>query len=51
LLNEPNGDKENPYYETLEVEKLIRLRAPTMQKVFFLILFACCRESPRFKKD
>jgi len=49
LLNKPN--EEGNFYETLDVEQMIRERAPKMPKVFFLVMFACCRESHNSMKD
>jgi len=42
LLNQPNAD--GSYYETIEVETIIRRMAIKMTNVFFLVIFACCRE-------
>jgi len=35
---------QNKFYEFINVEQEIRLYAPKMINVFFLIIFACCRE-------
>ena len=42
LINQPNSS--GNYYEVIHVETNIRKRAIKMPKVYFLILFACCRE-------
>jgi hypothetical protein len=38
-------DEGKSFYEMWNVELLLRLKAKKMNKVFFLILFACCRDS------
>lgn len=42
LINHPNAS--NTYYLTIDVEIAIRKQAPEMPNVFFLVIFACCRE-------
>lgn len=32
------------FYEMIEVEGTVRHNAPEMEKVYFILLFACCRE-------
>jgi hypothetical protein len=38
-------DKFKNYYEFIEVERNIRSFAKDMKQVYFIVLFACCREN------
>lgn len=52
LLNRQNGEKDKYlYYDVIDVELQIRLKAPQMTKVFFLLIFACCREGYVSQKE
>lgn len=39
-----NYDPKRQFYEFIDVEGTIRYYAPKMERVYFIILFACCRE-------
>ena len=39
-----NYDTKNRFYELIEAESNIRFRARRMPKIYFIVLFACCRE-------
>lgn len=43
LLNKKHATEQ--YFDFIEVEATIRKKAPEMPRVYFLVLFACCRES------
>lgn len=38
-------DEDKYFYHMWNVELELRLKAKKMNKVFFLVLFACCRDS------
>jgi hypothetical protein len=48
LIN--NYDDDRSFYELINVESTIRIKAMSMPNVFFLVLFACCREGYTSKK-
>jgi hypothetical protein len=38
-------DKREEFYEFIHAEQNIRVVAPSLPKVYFIVLFACCREN------
>lgn len=40
-----NYEKESRYYEFIEAETNIRQMANSMSRVYFIVLFACCRQA------
>lgn len=42
--------QESQFYEFIKVESNVRGKSKDMERVYFILLFACCREIAKSKK-